>query len=362
VSLRILLTHVYAWPDVRRGGERYLHEVGAGLAAAGHDVRIVSTAQESHSARIKGVDVTYLRRRELWPRRFRDLSAEVAFGLGTLARYGLGRCDVWHALGTADAAAAAMVGTVRSVRSVYTDLGISERSWRDRRPDRRLYDLAVKRIDRYICLSEAAAKGVRRDYARAVDVLGGGVTMSDFTPAESRAPRPTLLFTSVVDHPLKNFPMLLDALAILRGRRPDVQLWLAGPGDPEQALAAAPARALEAVVRLGVGDLTDLPRLYGEAWATVLPSRGEAFGLVALESLACGTPVVTLNEGGASELVTPGVGVRADGSAAGLADACDQALALAEAADTAARCRAAAEPYDWRRGIVPRLEQIYSEG
>jgi phosphatidylinositol alpha-mannosyltransferase len=247
------------------------------------------------------------------------------------------------------------------VRSVYTDLGITARSWREQRPDRRLYDLVVRRADRYICLSDAAARSVRHDYARAVEVLGGGVEMTDFTPAESRDPTPTLLFPSNVDEPRKNFPLLLDALAILRDRRPGVQLLLAGPGDPKPFLDAAPARAREAVVRVGVGDLADLPAIYGKAWATVLPSSGEAFGLVVLESLACGTPVVTLDDGGPAELVRPGVGAVAEGTAASLADACEQALALAEDADTVERCRAAAEPHDWRRGVVPRLERLYCE-
>ena len=361
MSLRVLLTHVYAWPEVRRGGERYLHEVGAGLAAAGHDVRIVSSAPRAGRARIRGIDVTYLKRRKVWPRRFGELADEVAFGAKAGLRFAFGPFDVWHALGTADAASAAILGSVRGVRSVYTDLGISERSWRDRRPDRRLYDLVVRRIDRYVCLSESAAQGVRRDYGRRVDVLGGGVRLDAFQPAPLRESAPTLLFTSVVDHPLKNFPLLLDALAILRERVPQVRLWLAGPGDPDPALEAAPVRARDAVVRLGVGELGDLPGLYGRAWATVLPSRGEAFGLVALESLACGTPIVTLNEGGASEMVRDGVGARADATPAGLADAIERVLALAEDPATAERCRAAAEPYDWRTGIIPRLEQIYGE-
>ena len=361
MGLRVLLTHVYSWPEVRRGGERYLHEVGAGLAAAGHQVRIVSTASRASRARIEGVDVTYLKRRELMPRRFGDLSPEVAFGATAGLRYALGRFDVWHALGTADAASASILGRLRNVRSVYTDLGISERSWRERRPDRRLYDLVVKRVDRYVALSESAAEGVRRDYGRRVDVLGGGVDLDAFAPPAARAPKPTLLFTSVVDHPLKNFPLLLEALAILRSRRPDVELWLAGPGDATPALEAGPAAAREAVVRLGVGELADLPGLYGRAWATVLPSRGEAFGIVVVESLACGTPVVTLDTGGASELVSPGVGAKAQETPEVLADACEQALDLASTPGTAERCRAAAEPHDWRRGVIPRLERIYCD-
>jgi len=360
--VRILLTHVYAWPEVRRGGERYLHEVGAGLAAAGHDVRIVSTAREPHRAHIRGVDVSYLRRRNKLQRRIGPLADELWFGAQVLAHLSLRKFDVWHALGTADAAAASITGSVRNVTSVYTDLGITARSWREQRPDRRLYDIVVRRVDRYICLSEAAARSVGRDYGRETFVLGGGVDLDDFAPATSRNTSPALLFISDMDEPRKNFPLLLDAVALLRDRRPDVELWLAGPGDPEPALARAPARARDAVVNLGVGALADLPALYGRSWATVLPSSGEAFGLVVLESLACGTPVVTLDDGGPAELVAGGVGAKAGPTPESLADACERALALSQETDIAERCRAAAEPHDWKRGVIPRLERIYCEG
>ena len=361
MSLRILLTHVYAWPEVRRGGERYLHEVSAGLAAAGHEVRIVSTARRAHRARIDDVEVMNVRRRHFWKSRFGNLSDEVAFGAQALARLATKRFDVWHALGTADAAAASLVASVRKGTSVYTDLGISAKSWRAQRRDRRLYDIVVRKVDRYICLSESAARSVENDYGRDTRVLGGGVNVDAFAPATSRNRAPALLFTSDLTEPRKNFPLLLEAFALVRERRPDAELWIAGPGDPEQALRAAPARARDGVVLVGVGALSDLPALYGKAWATVLPSSGEAFGLVVLESLACGTPVVTLDDAGPAELVQPGIGVKAAASPESLAAACDEALDLARDPQIVERCRAAAEPHDWRRGVIPRLEKIYSD-
>lgn len=362
MSLRIVLTHVYAWPEVRRGGERYLHEVAAGLLAAGHDVRIVTTGPRAHRARIQGVDVTYWRRRAPLPRRFGELAPEIFFGGEAFVRLTPRRFDVWHALGTADAAAASIGARIRRKTSVYTDLGITEKSWRDRRADRRLYDVVVKDVDRYICLSEAAARPVQRDYERAPFVLGGGVDLGGFAPADARNPAPALLFTSDVSEPRKNFPLLLEAVAILRERRADLELWLAGPGDPAPALARAPQRARDAIVRLGVGALDDLPRHYAKAWATVLPSTGEAFGIVVVESLASGTPVVTLDDAGPAELVSPGVGATARAAPESLAEACARALDLSQEPGIAERCRAAAEPHDWRTGVIPKLEKIYCDG
>ncbi|MGH2728370.1 MAG: glycosyltransferase, partial [Actinomycetota bacterium] len=123
-KLRIALTHVFAWPEVRRGGERYLHELAGALAKAGHEVIILSTAQEPGRQRILDVDVRYLRRHDRLGHWFWDQGVEVLFAGQALARLTLRRLDVWHALGTADAAAAALLGGVRNTRSVYTDLGI----------------------------------------------------------------------------------------------------------------------------------------------------------------------------------------------------------------------------------------------
>ena len=360
-SLRVVLTHVYAWPEVRRGGERYLHELAAALTDAGHEVRILSTATTAGRSRILGVETRYLRRhRRALSRWFGEQSDEVAFALQASARLATRPFDVWHALGTADAAAAALLSRARGITSVYTDLGISERHWREQRADRRLYAIARRHLDRYICLSEAAASSVRRDYGRNdVRAIGGGVDLRRYVPTEERNPTPVLLFPSTVTDPRKNFPLLLDAVAVLRERRPDVELWHAGPGDATPFVETAPRLAREATRSLGVGSLEELIGLYSRAWVTVLPSRGEAFGMVAIESLACGRPAVVLADAGPAELVPPGAGLSSEATPEALADAIERALHLAELPETVDACRAAAEPHDWRTGVVPKIEAAY---
>lgn len=356
--MRVALTHVYAWPEVRRGAERYLHELAGALRTAGHDVRILTTSATSSRGEVRGVPVHYLRRRHL-SQRLRGQSDEVAFGAAALGWLAAARIDVWHAMGTADAAAAAVLGTVRDVRSVYTDHGFPHRPSRSRRPDRRLHELVVRRVDRYVCVSEAAGAHLLEGYGRGAVVLSGGVDIQRFTLGAARTTVPTLLFASDADEERKNLPLLLEAVALMRRNGLPVELWVAGPGDQSGAVAAAPSEARAVTRSLGVVDPDDLASLYGRVWATVLPAVAEAFGLVLVESLACGTPVVALDQGGPREIVRPGVGALAAPTAEDLARACEEAITLARERDIAPRCREVATAWDWSTAIVPRMEEVY---
>ncbi len=364
-SLRILITHTYCWPEVRRGAERYIHELGAALIDAGHDVHIVATAPEPSAGRVLGVPVRRLRRRR-GPTRYGEFAAEVAFGRETFLRHVLDRIDVWHAFGTGDAAAAAFLSRLRllpRVRSVYTDLGGPVRVYRELRPDHRLFQYAVRNLDAYLCLSEATRAVLESDYDRRGLVVGGGVDVVRFAPASTRNPVPTLLFMSAVDEPRKNLPLLLAAFDLVVATRPEVRLMLAGPGDPTPALRAATERARAATDVRDVGAVEQVAALYGAAWATVLPSMREAFGLVLVESLASGTPIVAMaHSGGPVDIVQPGIGVLAGAQTPeALANACLEALALAAKGEpTRDACRSeAVRKYSWGTAIVPRLEQIY---
>ncbi|HVT77697.1 MAG TPA: glycosyltransferase family 4 protein [Acidimicrobiales bacterium] len=364
-ELRVLLTHTYCWPEVRRGAERYIHERGAALVDAGHDVRIVATAPQPSKGTVLDVPVQRLQRRT-GPTRYGEFAPEVAFGREVLVRHLFDGIDVWHAFGTGDAAAAAFLSSVRlfpKVRSVYTDLGGPVRSYREQRPDHRLFQYAVRNLDAYVCLSEATRAVLESDYDRRGLVVGGGVDLVRFAPPSQRSEVPTLLFMSAVDEPRKNLPLLLEAFDLVVAARPEVRLMLAGPGDPTSALADSTARVRAATDVHGVGDVEDVASLYGAAWTTVLPSMREAFGLVLVESLASGTPIVAIaDSGGPVEIVQPGIGVLArDQSPAALANACLEALALAAKGDeTRDACRReAVAKYSWEAAIVPRLEQIY---
>jgi phosphatidylinositol alpha-mannosyltransferase len=91
--------------------------------------------------------------------------------------------------------------------------------------------------------------------------------------------------------------------------------------------------------------------VYRRAWVSALPSWGESFGIVLVESLACGTPVVGSDLGAIPEVVDDDAVGRLFGgdSPDALANELAAALELAEDPGTATACRAHAERFSTRR-------------
>jgi phosphatidylinositol alpha-mannosyltransferase len=356
--LRIAYTSVYCWPDVVRGGERLLHELSRSMARRGHDVTVLSTSSQPGDSVEEAVRVVRLPTPP-----GEGGQVEYAFGRRLLRHLVRGHYDVVHSLGPADASASIIAAGMRRRRqTVYTHLGIPIRSYYEQQPDWRWHRFVAKHIDVYGCMSHHAARLCEEGFGRRAALTPGGVHLDHFTTSPRRAEQPTLVFAGALTEPRKHVDDLLDAVAILAGRRPDVRLRLLGPGDPSALLAAAPDEARSRTEVLSP-DSSDLTEVYGTAWATVLPSVSEAFGIVLVESLACGTPIVVCDDSAPPELAQPGVGeVAAPRDPASLAAACDRALDLVQQEGIQGRCRAAAEPYDWDRSVAPMVEALYRKG
>lgn len=356
MPLRVALTHAFSWPEVRRGGERFLHELAGALSRRGHDVTIIAGARGWSVRREDGVrviriprgDPAAVFRAERW---FGRLVVPVLVG---------GRFDVVHALGARDAAGALRAARSRRTRTVYTNLGLPLRvSW-ERRPDRRSHERVVREIDVYGCLSRYASACLQEGFGRTGALTPGGVRLARFRPAVERTPDPTLLYSGALDEPRKNVATLLEAVAILSRTEPRLRLWLSGPGDASSLLDRAPAAARERTEVLPLGTPEDQPDRYASAWATVYPTWNEAFGLVLVESLACGTPIVASDHASLPELVEDGTGTMARvGDPQSLADACAAALELARRPGTRDGCRAVAARHDWDAHVAPRIEALY---
>ena len=156
--------------------------------------------------------------------------------------------------------------------------------------------------------------GVRRNSV----VIPNGVDGSIFTRSVNgrRATPGQILFAGAV-RPIKGVDVLLKALRLLVDRGADAKLVLVG----EAYYGAYRQEEIRLGQMVSSLDLNDRVRFVGkqtprelvvhmqESAVLVLPSRAESFGVVLVEALACGTPVVATRCGGPEEIVNEQVGV-----------------------------------------------------
>jgi glycosyltransferase involved in cell wall biosynthesis len=293
---------------------------------------------------------------------------EADFGRRLVPRLALERFHAVHSLGRRDALASVRAARLHPRRrTVFTDLGLPDPGyWETVGPrEARAVRKVVQGIDVYSGMSRCALSHLERGYGRRDGVVvPGGVDLDSFVPAPERAPEPLILFSGAVDQRRKGVPDLLQALPLIARAEPRVELWLSGPGDPEPFLAEAPSEARERTTALGLGDAGAQHERYGRAWVTCLPSIFDSFGMALVESLACGTPIVTTTHSAPPELVDEGVTgeVCEPEDPRSLAEACLRGFELARRPPTVQACRASAERFDWNRGIAPLVERLYAGG
>ena len=143
-----------------------------------------------------------------------------------------------------------------------------------------------------------------------IRVVPNGVDLSTFhPPTQERSPEDkTILFAGRLV-PQKGVEVLLKAFGVALGRIPDLRLVIAGDGDLELHLKRLtyhlgfPHR----VSFVGWQTGQALVEQYQKASLVVMPSYYEPFGIVALEAMACGCPVLASRVGGLEEIIQDGL-------------------------------------------------------
>ncbi len=364
--LSLALVHPHSWPEVRRGGERYLDDLAWYLAWRGHHVDVITGTSGRSNTERRPDGVVVRRRHHLLAHRLERLNVSRvdAFGVAALPALLRHRYDAVHAL----TPSAALAARLARQQTVYTVLGHPTADQIGLRlADRPLMRAALRRATASVALSEASARATRDQFGVLPGVLPPGVRLETFEAVEAQVPGPpVVLFCSDASDPRKGIELVLRALLRLLDDRPDVRLRVGGPGDHRWALGslgADAARLERSIDVLGAGELSEVPSRYQRATVTVLPSRHEAFGLVLVESLASGTPVVCTADGGMPEIVTDDrIGrVAPPDDPDALAVALSEAIALAERPATGQLCREHARRWSWVDEVGPRHEALYEE-
>lgn len=216
--------------------------------------------------------------------------------------------------------------------------------------------------------SQETARELRSFGLSSVMVWGRGVDPRHFTPnrrseirrqAMGNCTRPVILHVGRLARE-KDIAVLVESYRILHGRTGGhVGFEVSGDG-PE---AGAVRQALPFARHHGFLDRDQLANLYADSDLFVFPSTTETCGLVALEAMASGLPVIAANQGGVLENLRPEVNgiLVAAGDASAFADAAAALLAdPSRRIGMAAGARAWAEGHSWEREL-DELERVYSE-
>ncbi|MEJ2863539.1 glycosyltransferase [Actinomycetospora flava] len=217
-------------------------------------------------------------------------------------------------------------------------------------------------------VDELVALGVPADR---MTVVPCGVDVGHFTPSARTSDGPFRVLSVSRLVPRKGVDTVISALARLTG---DAELVVAGgpaadalDGDPEVARLRSLAAGLGVADRvhfLGAVGQDTLPALYGSADAVVCVPAYEPFGLVPLEAMACGRPVVAAAVGGLADTVVDGVTghhvpAGDPGAVAAALDALRADPRRARRLGRAGRRRAETE-YGWDR-VAGSHERVYGD-
>jgi phosphatidylinositol alpha-mannosyltransferase len=360
--VRVLLACPYAW-DVPGGVQVHVRTLAGALEARGHDVLVVAPSRRGSAAPA--------------PVRIVGRAVGIPWG-GTVAPLCFSRRsfrrirrltevfepDVVHVHEPLTPSTSMLATFAATAPVVATFHAFSERS--------RLMELAApvlrtvfRRIAIPIAVSGAAAEFLTRAVPAEPEIVPNGVAVERFSrpsaPAGGVPEGRVVLWTHRLD-PQKGFPVALRAFARLATELDDVVLVVAGDGRDRDAIGLLPPALRGRVVMLGAVPNDDLPAYHAGADVFVAAATDmESFGIVLVEAMAAGVPVVATDIPGYREVVRDGVDgllVRRDDPNA-LAAALRRVLLEPELAASLVRAgRERAKEYSWE-AVAPRIEAIY---
>lgn len=283
--------------DVPGGVQFHVRDLTEYLIGMGHEVRVIAPADDDLEL------PPYLTScGRAVPVRYNGSVARLSFGPVTSARatrwLEQGDFDVVHIHEpvTPSVSVLTLWATDAPVVATFHTSNLRSRAMQAAYP---LLRPSLEKIVGRIAVSEAARRTVTSHLGGDAVVIPNGVCVDAFARAEPRPEwqgtpsAPTLAFLGRIDEPRKGLPVVSAAMERILSERPGTRLLIAGPGDVAAARERMSPAVSEACTFLGLVTDEDKAALFASVDAYVAPhTGGESFGIVLVEAMAAGAPVV----------------------------------------------------------------------
>ena len=308
--MRIGLVSPYSF-DVPGGVQLHVRDLADFLAGAGHHVSVIAPSEDTSQ-----LPDYFVSAGRAMPIRYNGSVARLAFGPIAATRVNRwleqGHFDVLHVHEPMSPSVSLLAlwafdGPV--VATCHTST-VRSRAMLAANP---LLRPALEKIVGRIAVSEDARRTVITHLGGDAVVIPNGVYVDTFARAnpeprwQGTPQRPTLGFLGRLNEPRKGLGVLSEALPLIQQVFPNVRVLVAGPGDQGQALAQVPAQCRHSVEFLGTISDAEKASLFRSVDAYVAPNTGgESFGIILVEALAAGAPVIASDLGAFSRVLDEG--------------------------------------------------------
>lgn len=363
--MRIGMVCPYSF-DVPGGVQYHVRDLAEHFLGQGHHVEVLAPSDEDG-----GMPRWFTSCGRAVPVPYNGSVARVTFGPVTSARVTrwleAGDFDILHIHEpvTPSASVLALWAATMPVVATFHTSTVRSRAMHAAHP---LLRPSMEKIRARIAVSEEARRTAIVHLKGDAYVIPNGVNVSTFAgaPRQERFSgtdlAPTLAFLGRIDEPRKGLHVLLSALPVVLERHPGLRVLVAGPGEldsPEKDLAAG---FRDRVELLGMVSDADKASLLASADVYVAPhTGGESFGIVLVEAMAAGAPVVASDLAAFTAVLgdPPAGAIFPTGDSDALAGALITLLAQpAERQRLAAAGRIRAGQFDWSV-VAERVMAVY---